>query len=199
MRGTIKNNLIQISFWLTSTVALERPAPQVAVKRYQEAALYSALVVCLINLIPDLQAALSAGIYPSNSQVLAIELLESILFLNLPRNMSKALEAGLVSRWLAIFPFDWYVFGEERPSKRLEAVEEFMEHVEASNYSFVDRMKRIVRSILDTSNGRLELCDAGLWKTSAQEDHRVVGTRHGVTPAEARARMRRREAVIIGV
>ena len=181
-----------------STVALERETASVAYKRYQEVALISALVVCLMNLVPDLQAALSAGIYPSESQVLAIELLESILFMNIPWNLPKALEAGLVSRWLAIFPFDWYVFGEERPSKRLEAVKEFMEHVEASEYSFVDVLKRIVRSILDTSNGRFELCDAGLWKTSAQEDHRVVGRRQGVTAAEARARMRRREAVIIG-
>lgn len=172
------------------------------VKRYQEVALYSALVVCLIKLVPDMQAALSKGIHPCKSQVLAIELLDLILSLNTPQNMSKALQAGLVSGWLAIFPFGWYVFGEERPSKRLEAVEEFMEHVEESNYSFVERLKRILRSILETSDGRVELYEAGLWRPSAQEDHRVTRVvrerRHEVSLAERRARMRRREAVIVG-
>ncbi|KAL2824525.1 hypothetical protein BDW59DRAFT_147462 [Aspergillus cavernicola] len=113
-----RNNALAAMFFLVSNRALSRTS---VCSRLKDLPTYTALVDCLCNFLNEHLEKTSGTISPILPQTRPLGELKALRTLNilLQENTPAALEAGIVSRWLAKYPFPC---ATTNPSRRQDVV-----------------------------------------------------------------------------
>lgn len=125
---------------------------------------YKAIVDCLCNLLPEAQTAERNSAFRTQPERNAVYILHHIIDLDIP----KALQAGVVSRWLVQYPFggsDTSKPGQEK------AIMEIINN--ASYYEDMDfgrTMRGLLSIMLRTPSLRKEMVGYSLWDSPSFND-----------------------------
>ena len=114
-------------------------------------------------------------------------------------NLQRLLDAGLITEWLAQYPFstDWSA-NNGGWQRKAESVRRFVKHGEGEPCN-TDLLRGILHFLLTRSVAREQLVEARLWEWKFDREDEKERTRHlEESPEEVQLRRRRREAVVIG-
>ncbi|KAL9128250.1 MAG: hypothetical protein Q9217_003040 [Psora testacea] len=166
---------------------------------------FNALVACLCNFLPEASAAVQDNTYPSEHQVLVLHLLRTIFDENLPsklleRNIRIALEAGLISKWLANYPF---CAGSGANAATMQKTRDIIRQLLRTNpydNCHPPDISHILRMLVRDTSASEELSRYGLWDRSFGCEDYKTGQRRRIneSPEEVQLRRWRREAMVLG-
>ncbi|KAL9104474.1 MAG: hypothetical protein Q9163_000567 [Psora crenata] len=194
---------------LTSLIFLmkrpRRPLTQIKDNLFAGVPFLTALVACLHSFLPEACAAVEDDTYPSEYQVFALQILDTVLRDDLPkkileRNIRTALDAGLVSRWLVHYPF---CAGTGTVAitmqQRRDVIGELLRNDPYTNYHPIE-ISYILRVLTSNTYASKALKRYGLLVRSIEcEDCETCQRRHvEESPEELQLRRRRREAMVLG-
>ena len=177
----------------------ERPLPQYSSYQFWQPNFLSAIVASLGKLIPGVHLAFVEQKYPSDDQVIALEILSILLYDISDSNLQRLCDAGLITEWLARYPF-LKDAPADRPKTeaKAEAVRNFVKWSEGEPCHTPD-MRDILILLLTKQSVRAQLVDAGIWSFKFDHQDEKERMRHvEESPEEVQLRRRRREAVVIG-
>lgn len=157
---------------------------------------FSALVVCLTNLLPDSEATVRESHYPTDIEKWALVITAKLLQSLPERSISDLIDAGLIRSWLQHYPFR---AEQDFDGNKAEAVRHLIKF-EESEYWQRPLIKDILRSLIESNSGGIGLAAAGLWdpKFNAEDEGSTHLRRLSETGEEMALRRRRREAIVMG-
>ena len=125
---------------------------------------YKAIVDCLCNLLPEAQAAEKDSTFRTQPERNAIYVLHHILGFGVP----KALEAGVISRWLTQYPFGGPDASKYKKKKIIMEILDKSSHYEDSDFGRT--MREMLICMSRTSSLRKEMVEHGLLDASKGND-----------------------------
>ncbi|RAH46960.1 uncharacterized protein BO95DRAFT_411029 [Aspergillus brunneoviolaceus CBS 621.78] len=206
---TQRNKALNALYFLVSNRALSRTS---ICSRLQDLPAYTALINCLCNLLDEHTEETSTTVSPilPKTRPLGEKKALNILNMVLQENVPAALEAGIVSRWLAKYPFPCAT--GERPRRQDVVIlmktwwsdDAVMSAIFGTLSSHVDGAKQLRKfglmgSMLEENDH--DDYDSDVWMVDGEDtagSWRVSGPRIQQRTAEEQAvRRRRREAMVL--
>ena len=165
--------------------------------KFCDLAFLSALITCLVNLLPDFKATESERRYPTDAEKTALEITGILLQNPSKKQMNRLLDLGFIESWLQYYPFLDEALGGRAKD---DIVRDLVLNDECEFWRS-RHLKFIFLSLIANDTGMAKLSAVGLWHDEPKpESEGGEHLRHiEASGASLALRRRRREAIVVGV